>query len=103
VFLYEQGFIWLKAKIDREAQNFFKIHVRACDEGKPKKCSEEVFTFSVLDKNDNEPYFTNCPEKVFEVDENDGARKFLTTVRATDLDRLTGFPSPFGVVEVSIF
>ena len=103
MFLYEQGFIWLKAKIDREAQNFFKIHVRACDEGKPKKCSEEVFTFSVLDKNDNEPYFTNCPEKVFEVDENDGARKFLTTVRATDLDRLTGFPSPFGVVEVSFF
>lgn len=95
-FSYSMGFIWLSRVLDREEQNFLQLSIRSCDQGKPIKCTTETIDFNILDKNDHEPYFTRCPTKVYEIPEDAEVEKFITTVRATDGDRINGYSSPFG-------
>ncbi|CBY33070.1 unnamed protein product [Oikopleura dioica] len=89
LFAIENGSIVSKRNFDREAKDSYKLVVKACDLGSPKRCSSEEMQIKIGDVNDNSPEFaeplirTNLKEdlpvgssivKVFAVDLDDPAK-----------------------------
>ena len=78
------GSLILKKTIDREKVDSYQLKIKASDHGSPPLSSTTTFTLSVVDVNDNDPYFSNYFYKV-SVPENENSAHVLK-VKATDLD-----------------
>lgn len=75
---------------DREETEFYNMTVTACDNGKPKLCSELTQRVQIGDQNDNKPIMTEQFRTV-SLDENVPMGTVVTQVEATDADKSTKY------------
>lgn len=79
------GFIYLRASLDRETRDRYDITVEASDNGTPAASAITRVVVSVLDANDNDPVFGR-ESYLFAVEENLRRGAIIGTVAATDAD-----------------
>ena len=98
---HDTGVITAAAVFDREALSQFTFTVRAVDEGMAPRTGSASVVVTILDRNDNKPYFVSSLE--FEVPEKLGSGTRVGQLQAKDEDegrnariqfmQLTGNPS----------
>ena len=88
----KSGFLSTKSPIDREeisknfGQDFFQLDVTVSDDGAKPRSSTASITIVILDRNDNEPKFTQ-PFYQFEISEAEKSGFDLVKVHAKDPDK----------------
>nr|CAB3264691.1 protocadherin-18 [Phallusia mammillata] len=83
--LAADGLIGTGKKLDREAENKYKLVISACDKGTPPRCTFSNVTVEVLDENDNDPEF-EMPLYEITLSEASEVGTNIITVAATDAD-----------------
>ncbi|ESO98121.1 hypothetical protein LOTGIDRAFT_174335 [Lottia gigantea] len=71
-------------KLDREIRDSYRLVIQAIDEGEQPKSSSCILSISIIDVNDNQPYFP--PQKPVFLKENMEIGSHVTTVTASDVD-----------------
>lgn len=74
-----------KTILDRERVSQYDLVIEAADSGLPPLVSQEHVLISVLDENDNAPFFPHSMYHVT-IKENNHAGNKITTIKARDLD-----------------
>ncbi|XP_013393116.1 protein dachsous [Lingula anatina] len=81
------GLLTISSILDREREEQYILNVSATDHGSPSRHSAtQLVTIQVIDVNDNPPKFEQTVYRA-NVTENMSAPTYVTTLRATDLDR----------------
>lgn len=81
----ETGEIVVANKIDHETYKWLNFSVKATDSGYPSRSSFVDVFISVLDENDNNPYFLTTT-KNFSIHENSQIGKRIGVIQAYDAD-----------------
>lgn len=79
------GWIYLRTALDREAYDLYDLTVIASDNGTPSASAATHVIVNVLDANDNEPVFAR-PAYEFVVEENVRRNTVVGIVSASDAD-----------------
>lgn len=79
------GWIYLRASLDRETRDRYDITVLASDNGTPSATATTHVIVNVADANDNDPQFTRHSYE-FSVEENLRRGAIIGTISATDAD-----------------
>ncbi|XP_056635801.1 protein dachsous [Diorhabda sublineata] len=79
------GWIYLRAPLDRETKDKYVLTVAATDNGTPSETTTTKVLLEILDANDNDPVFGNDSYE-FSIEENLGRGTLVGKVSATDAD-----------------
>ncbi|XP_066157175.1 cadherin-23 isoform X2 [Euwallacea fornicatus] len=79
------GDIVVASRLDREANEWINLTVKAMDSGVPPRSSRVDVFIQILDENDNGPIFAHEPTALM-IPENIPAGSKITTINATDED-----------------
>ncbi|CAL4102728.1 unnamed protein product, partial [Meganyctiphanes norvegica] len=84
--IFPDGYLYVKSKLDREAQDYFALTIVANDHGKPSRSSTVSVVIHIIDENDNPPSFTNTTFS-FYLAENDPPDTYVGKLTAVDKDK----------------
>lgn len=83
--IFPDGNLYIAKSLDRETKDFYKLSIRAQDNGVPPRNSECNITIHVTDDNDNKPIFLNATY-LFTFPENRPLGGYVGQVIAADAD-----------------
>ncbi|KAH8237858.1 hypothetical protein KR032_003993 [Drosophila birchii] len=83
--VFPDGFLFVRAPLDREERDYYALTVSCRDAGHPSRSSVVPVVIHVIDENDNAPQFTNS-SFTFDIPENAPADTFVGKLTAVDRD-----------------
>lgn len=83
--IFPDGHLFVKNKLDREAEDYYTLTIEASDGGTPPRSSTVPLVLHVIDENDNAPQFTNSTFTFF-LTENEEPDTFVGKLKGLDVD-----------------
>ncbi|TDG46679.1 hypothetical protein AWZ03_006859 [Drosophila navojoa] len=83
--VFPDGFLFVRAPLDREERDYYALTVSCSDAGVPSRSSVVPIVIHVIDENDNPPQFTNSTF-TFNIPENAPPDTFVGKLTAVDRD-----------------
>lgn len=83
--VFPDGYLFVKAALDREERDYYALTVACRDMGTPSRSSVVPVIIHVIDENDNAPQFTNTTF-TFSIAENSPPDSFVGKLTARDKD-----------------
>ncbi|ALC39766.1 ft [Drosophila busckii] len=83
--VFPDGYLYVRALLDREQRDYYALTVACRDAGSPARSSVVPVVIHVIDENDNAPQFSNSTF-TFSIPENSPADTFVGKLTALDKD-----------------